>query len=263
MDNVENYYEILGVNPDATFDKIKKAWLDKSWIFAEDRMEGAPESAKKKAVEEHKKINRAFETLRDNRVEYDKKLKEWTEANRNTPRNANSATYTKPKPILEPTYIKFKNVKAGEVKEASFLIFNAGGHYSRVRINSSESWLIITDYQSLTPTDELPLRVNIQALATNWNTTYSGSIKIELDEVKAILPVELKTRMKLQIKDHKWHDMDYDNIRDWVKTSQNKAKLDAGEELPGKIFRYRLNRSTGKYQVRLRYSHSTGVYETP
>ena len=76
MDKFENYYEILGIDPHSSFQEIKKAYRDKSWIFSNDRMQGAPESARQKAQEEHKKINRAFEALRDNRAEYDKKLKE-------------------------------------------------------------------------------------------------------------------------------------------------------------------------------------------
>ena len=252
MDVLEDYYEILQVHPSAEPEVIEAAYRKLAGKYHPDRNPATQEKMKK--------INIAHDVLSDpeKRKCYDA---EWLQKKGDTAHAAKGRAFVKPKPIFEPAYIKFKNVRAGEVKKASFLIFNAGGPYSRVRIDSAESWLMITDYHSLTPSDELPLKVNIQALATNWNMTYSGSIRVELDEVKAILPVELKTKMKLLIKDHKWHDMDYDNLRDWVKTPQNKAKLDAGEELPGKIFRYRLNRSTGKYQIRLRYRHNTGIYE--
>ncbi len=252
----EDYYEILQVHPLAEPEVIDAAYKKLAAKYHPDR------NPSPVAQEKMKKINVAHDILSDTeqRKRYDS---EWLQKKGSTTSSEKDRALAKPKPVIEPTYIKFKNVKAGEVRRASFLIFNSGGPYSKVHSDSSESWLIITDYNSLTPSDELPLKVNIQALATNWNMTYSGSIRIELDEVKATLPIELKTRMKLLIKDHKWHDMDYDNLRDWVKTPQNKAKLDAGEELPGKIFRYKLNRSTGKYQIRLRHGHKTGIYNTP
>ena len=248
----EDYYEILQVHPSAEPEVVEAAYRKLAGKYHPDR------NPNPTAEEKMKKLNLAREILSDpeKRKRYDA---EWFQKKGSTASSAKDRAFAKPKPIFEPTYIKFKNVKAGEVKKASFLIFNAGGPYSRVRIDSSESWLIITDYHSLTPSDELPLKVNIQALGTDWNMTYSGSIRVELDEVKAILPVELQTKMKLLIKDHKWHDMDYDNLRDWIK--KRKDRLDAGEELPGKIFRYRFNRSTGKYQIRLRYRHNTGIYE--
>jgi curved DNA-binding protein CbpA len=260
MDEFEDYYEILRVPHTATAEEIKKAYRELVFIWHPDQHQGAPQSVQQRAEEETKRLSLAYAVLSvpSERKKYDV---EWLQKKGGKASSASTRATARPEPIFEPTHIKLKNVKAGEVKEASFLVFNAGGPYSRVRIDSSESWLMITDYNSLTPSDELPLKVNIQALATNWNKTYSGSIRVELDGVKAVLPIELKTKMKLLIKDHKWHDMDYDNLRDWVKTPQNKAKLDAGEELPGKIFRYRLNRSTGKYQIRLRYRHTTGVYE--
>ena len=256
MDVFEDYYEILQVHPSAEPEVIEAAYKKLASKYHPDRN---PSPA---APEKMKKINLAHDVLADpeQRARYDI---EWSQNKDSTAGSAKDRALAKPKPIFEPICIEFKNVKAGEVKKASFLIFNAGGSYSRVSIDSSESWLMITDYTSLTPSDELPLKVNIQALATNWNTTYSGSIKVELDKSKAILPVKLQTRMRLLVKDHRWHDMDYDNLRDWVKTPQNKAKLDAGVELPGKIFRYRLNRSTGKYQIRLRNRHNSGIYAPP
>ena len=57
MSDFEDYYEILGVSPKATPEEITKAWKDKFWILAPDRMNGAPETAKKRAEEDLKKVN--------------------------------------------------------------------------------------------------------------------------------------------------------------------------------------------------------------
>jgi hypothetical protein len=82
---------------------------------------------------------------------------------------------------------------------------------------------------------------------------------VKLDEARATLPVELQTRIRLIIKNHKWHDIDYDNLRDWVK--KRKDMLAAGEELKGRTFRYRLNFNTGRYQIRLRHKYTTAIYD--
>jgi len=145
------------------------------------------------------------------------------------------------------------------VRKASFIILNTGGPYSKIRIDNADSWLKVVDYHSLSSSDELPLKVNIQAQGSDWNMTYSGCIKVKLDEAEATLPVELQTTIRFLVKDHKWHDIEYDNLKGWVK--KRKDRLDAAEELKGKTFRYRLNRSTGKYQVRLSHSYDTAMYD--
>lgn len=61
----EDYYRILGVNPDASQEEIKKAYRDKVFIFHSDRFVGTPESARRQAEEELKKINQAYSVLKD------------------------------------------------------------------------------------------------------------------------------------------------------------------------------------------------------
>lgn len=59
----------------------------------------------------------------------------------------------------------------------------------------------------------------------------------------------LYTPHSMLLLDHNWHDVVYDDLKEWVKNSQQ--KLESGEELKGRVFRYHRNLSTGKYQVRL------------
>ena len=61
----EDYYKILGVDPDASQEEIKEAYRDKAFIFHSDRLAGAPESARRCAKEELKKVNLAYSVLRD------------------------------------------------------------------------------------------------------------------------------------------------------------------------------------------------------
>jgi len=60
----------------------------------------------------------------------------------------------------------------------------------------------------------------------------------------------LYTPRSILLLDHNWHDIVYDDLLDWVK--QKQTSLESGEELKGRMFRYRLNRSNGKYQIKLR-----------
>jgi len=61
----EDYYRILGVDPESSQEQIKEAYRDKAFIFHSDRLIGAPESAQRRAEEELKKVNLAYSILRD------------------------------------------------------------------------------------------------------------------------------------------------------------------------------------------------------
>ena len=84
MPEWEDYYQILGVSPEANDEEIKRAYLDKCFILHPDRMRGAPASAQHKAEEELKRVNRATDVLRDpvKRRDYHE---EWLRRQRKSP----------------------------------------------------------------------------------------------------------------------------------------------------------------------------------
>jgi uridine kinase len=53
------------------------------------------------------------------------------------------------------------------------------------------------------------------------------------------------------ISDHKWHPIDYANLKDWVKRNSCKNRLASGEELRGNTFRYRKNLDSGYCEISL------------
>ena len=109
MPDFEDYYDILGINPKASSEEITKAWKDKFWILAPDRMNGAPETAKKRAEGDLKKVNNAYDILKDpkKRHDYDH---QWHQIK------------DKPKPVVDPQIVHFDNVNPKEIKTGSFII---------------------------------------------------------------------------------------------------------------------------------------------
>lgn len=66
----KDYYQILNVNRNATLDQIKEAKRFKSVLLSPDRMTGFSKEITKKAEEELKAVNNAFDILSDFREEY-------------------------------------------------------------------------------------------------------------------------------------------------------------------------------------------------
>ncbi len=74
MSESDNYYQILGINRNASSDEIKKAYLFKANILHPDRLNELGENIRRKAEEELKKVNIAYDTLKNplKRSEYDR-----------------------------------------------------------------------------------------------------------------------------------------------------------------------------------------------
>ena len=195
MPEWEDCYEILGIDPEANEEEIKRAYRDKVFIFHPDRMAGAPESARQRAEEELKKINRASEVLKDplKRQQYHS---EWLRKSGKTADFRGSYTVPKPKPVVEPSFIHLDKVEPGEIKTASFVIGNIGGPYSRIWFNNPDSWVRVVSWASVNPDqdDELPLRVDIEAESEDWGKSYSEYIRVKLDEEETRVRIELRTK---------------------------------------------------------------------
>jgi len=197
LTNWEDYYEILGVSPDASQEEIKKAHRDNVFIFHPDRMTGLPESARRRAEEKMKKVNEAYDILGDpeKRQQYHS---EWLRQKGGTTTSQQQGDYTipKPKPVVDPPVIRFDNVPAKTVRTDSFIIRNQGGPWSEIWISDPKSWVTITNYISLSDSEELPLRVEIKVEAEDWDRKYSEYIRVRLDEEETIVKIELQTKPK-------------------------------------------------------------------
>lgn len=69
MSDNRDYYEILGVQRNASPQEIKEAYLYWANILHDDRMSKVPEHFRIKAQEDLKKVNEAYSVLSDSRNE--------------------------------------------------------------------------------------------------------------------------------------------------------------------------------------------------
>jgi len=139
MADFEDYYEILQVHFLAEQDVIEAAYRRLAQKYHPDKNKSSA------AAEKMKTINKAHDVLGDpdKRKQYDT---EWIQRKQGTQRPNSD----KPKPTVEPNHIQFTDVKPNEIKQASFLILNAGGSYKKICFNDPKSWVRITNYFSLT-----------------------------------------------------------------------------------------------------------------
>jgi curved DNA-binding protein CbpA len=229
MDIFEDYYEILQVHPSAEPEVIKAAYGKLARKYHSDLN---PNPA---AEEKMKKINIAYEVLSDpeQRKRY---YGEWLQKKGDTAGSAKGHASTKPKPIIDPPGIIFKNMKPGETKKTSFLVINIGGPYTKIHISNPDSWLKISDWHSISANDELPLKVNIIAQADNSGRKQSENIYVKLDNIQTHITVILEPKIHREIKDHNWHDVGFQDLNSWAQGQFNSGKA----EFKGKTFEYRL-----------------------
>ncbi len=76
--NWEDYYEILGIGEDSTVGQIRDAYRYKAQILHPDHTQGLPESTRLRSEEEFKRVNRAYDVLKEPglRQRYDESFRE-------------------------------------------------------------------------------------------------------------------------------------------------------------------------------------------
>ncbi|MFH1280442.1 MAG: DnaJ domain-containing protein [Candidatus Beckwithbacteria bacterium] len=177
----EDWYEILGVDPEASEEETKKAYRGLAKRLHPDHLGNRSESTRRWAEKKFKKINRAYEVLGNpqKRQQYDAK---WYQRS------------IKPKPVVKPQYIHFDDIEPGKIQTSSFVIRNVGGPYKKIWISNPDSWVRVVRYFSLTDSDELPLQVEIEVEGEEWGKSYSEYIRVKLDEEETQVKVELQTK---------------------------------------------------------------------
>lgn len=185
MADFEDYYEMLQVHFLAEPEIIKAAYKRLALKYTPD-VNKSPDATARMV-----RINAAYAILSDpdRRKQYDP---EWIKRKQGPQRPGAD----KPKPTVEPNHIQFTDIKPNEVKQASFLILNAGGSYKKIWFSDPKSWVRIVNYFSLTNSDELPLKVEIEAQGYDWDKDYLDYIKVRLDDEETEVRIGLRTEKK-------------------------------------------------------------------
>jgi hypothetical protein len=173
---------ILGVPESATDTEIKEQYLYKAQLLHPDKNQDKPENVRKKAEAEFALINQAYTFLLNPH---------------------NNPYKIPPKLFVEPTAIRFKDVRIGEKKSTTLTVRNVGGPYTSIWIDNQPAlWLTVTGVKSIT-SDRLPLEVTLECTGTGEpGKQYFGDLSIKLENEtthavdQAIVKIELYTQLK-------------------------------------------------------------------
>ena len=179
--NWEEACHILGVAPTASKQEIHEQYLYKVQILHPDWNLNKPLDIRKRAEEELKQINEAYNILKD---------------------SINNPVITPPKLDISPRKIRFKEVGLGEKKTANIEVKSVGGTYSKFWIDDSPApWLRVTDVKSLTG-ELLPLEVKIEAVGIGKSDKpYACSLAMRLENAQTKAIDEAVVRVELRMKD--------------------------------------------------------------
>jgi curved DNA-binding protein CbpA len=121
MLNEESYYDILGVDEDATASEIRRAFLEWSRKFHPDKHPQASTAEKKEFTEAFQRINQAYEVLRDHREDYDYERKFYgAKSHSETPRQESGFPYyskAKKKEDSQPSSAKKEAPSSGNTQK--------------------------------------------------------------------------------------------------------------------------------------------------
>lgn len=171
----EDYYEILDVNPEANDEEIKKAYRDRCFIFHPDRMKGAPESAQRKAEEELKRVNRAFNVLKDpaKRRDYHQ---EWLKKPRKQPYEAPRPPPSPANIVLSDFMISPQRIQLGGTVTVSLTARNVGGTVGSKTISMTGDF-VDSRTVTLNPKASTVVQFTINPNASSNCCTSGGTIR--------------------------------------------------------------------------------------
>ena len=187
MKNFANYYEILGIEESATTEEIKKAYRNLALWCHPDRV---PEGIKKKAEEEFKKIQEAYDILADpgKRKQYDEQLKilktgqPFDQAD--SPNN----------PVLQAdkTYFEFKDLIWGTVVSDSISVSNAGGGTLTGTVKAVYGWIVLSESVIDAPYSQ-EIKMTIDTTILLANQAYSEEIEIRTNGGNETIHIDIST----------------------------------------------------------------------
>ncbi len=176
--NWEEACQILGIPVTATQKEIHAQYIYKAQLLHPDKTAGLPETVRQKAEDELKRINAAYNVLKDIQ---------------------GSPADIAPRLNINPLKICFKDIAPGEKKTATAQISNAGGPYTRFWVDDAPSpWLNVVEAKSTTD-EPLPLEITLEATGISTigaKEQCSLPVRLENEKTKtrdeAVIEVELQ-----------------------------------------------------------------------
>lgn len=198
MSENQNFYEVLGVVPNATDNQIKDAYIFKANILHPDRLSGISERIRVQAEAEMKRVNEAYSTLSKPklRAEYDKKtgIKQLNHQPQTGKRT--KVFEGNPKPELFPNTIKISKSLPFIKHQFSIFLKNAGGDFNKMVISQIPGWLEVVKMKSLDGNAKLPMRIDFEAIGVKWGQKYSCIFEVRLDDIPSKINIELSMSRK-------------------------------------------------------------------
>lgn len=205
----KDYYAILGLEPDADQKDITRVYRDKAFLLGPDRLQNEPERIRRRAEEELKRVNEAYEVLSkpERRAKYDD---EW---NRRVGASASGATWVpkpptppppkppRPKVEIDPPMMKLQDLPKGETPIISFVVNNSGGPWTDFEVRTprhpkhpkhdQHHWLSMHSLERLSEHSELPCRVRLKVETTGLTEAllHEAEVFVSLDDEKATFKI--------------------------------------------------------------------------
>ncbi len=177
--NWEEACQILGVPLDATQKEIHAQYIYKAQLLHPDKTSGLPDSVRLKAENELKRINAAYNVLKDART---------------------SPVDNPPKLSFKPEKVIFKDVGPAEKKQAVLEISNTGGPYTRFWVDDSPAdWLKVVEAKSTT-SEPLPLQITLEATGAQIpgiDKECGLSVRLENEKTKTKDETEIKVELQM------------------------------------------------------------------
>lgn len=177
--NWEEACRILGISSTASSTEIRAQYLYKAQLLHPDKNANSPPGVRLKAEEELKKVNAAYDYLRNSH---------------------NKPNTSPPKLEVKPSHIRF-NLDLNQKKTTTIRINSIGGLFTKFWMDDSPApWLKVTEVKSLTK-DPLPMEVTLEAAGIEISDGIADcelQIRVENENTKDVF--ETKPRIELRVK---------------------------------------------------------------
>lgn len=189
----KDYYEILGVSREAGSDEIKRTYREQSFILHPDRLQGAPEGARRRAEAEFKRVNEAYEVLGDPelREEYNRDYKLRSE------KSGGNIAYSRSLSV-RPREVSVSITGPGEPARIRFTLDAVGfeGSGSSLRLQPDQPWVAVLEVSadSLDAGRTFPLKVmvELETLGLEFGKTYEAGLYVFVEDAVARVGVTLR-----------------------------------------------------------------------